>query len=88
MGPEGIVDFKLRMNLEGLERLLVERCGDSFAAQAWVKAVLAALGEDYCVNTILLRRSSAVGQHINFHLDRSIHTLQLSPNGDDEFEGG
>lgn len=37
---------------------------------------------------IVLRRCQAHGKHIRFHGDESLRTLQLSLNGDDEYEGG
>ena len=37
---------------------------------------------------IIIRRCKSYGKMIDFHLDSSVRTMQLTLNNEDEYEGG
>eukprot|EP01041_Mallomonas_annulata_P010428 gene10428-21758_t len=71
-------DFKLPLTLDQLVDLIghpvVSRLCDIMGGNGF--------------DEIVLRRSSAVGQCINFHLDHSLRTMQVALNRDEDYEGG
>jgi hypothetical protein len=72
-------DFKLSLSYSSLKALM----GKDFDRAA---AHFPAAGPP--PNEIKLRRCSAHGECIKFHLDHSLWTMQIALNGDDEYSGG
>eukprot|EP01041_Mallomonas_annulata_P005513 gene5513-11109_t len=70
-------DFKFPLKLEQLVELI---------GQSAVSRMCGTMRGDF--DEMVLRRSSAVGQCINFHLDHSLRTMQVALNDDNDYDGG
>lgn len=78
--PVGDEDLKIKLSLID--------CGLPIAV-AWKLAnLLTVTNEKASIDRIILRRTSAVGKFIDWHVDEAKATLQLALNNDTEYEGG
>ena len=84
-------DFKVVLTLDALSQLVSNEEPHVDDNPFWrEKSVVEHLVTifDARIDKIVVRRSCSYGQHINFHVDSALKTMQVSLSDDTDYEGG